>query len=450
MTLPVSFQRAKRVFENRRARWVAAAVVCVLAAGLLIRGGWDVEPRPVAEDPVETESASNAPIGTPEGYAPVPSAYGIQLAGLEAVRRQVQPGQSLSSILQAHGVGYGTILAAADACKKRFDVRNIQPGRPFCVLRESGADADARYFIYEKNDIDYLVFDLADPVSVTCASKPVEIRERTVGGTIRSSLWEALREQRIDPALATSMAEIYAWTIDFHHLQPGDDFTALLEEDFIDGQSVGIGDIAAVRFHHRGRDHYAFHFEAEDGPSGYFDEKGQSLRKAFLKAPLKYRRISSGYSRRRLHPVTGQYRPHPGIDYAAPTGTPVMSVGDGVVTRARFNRSNGNCISIRHNRVYATQYLHLSRFAKGIAPGQTVRQGDCIGYVGSTGWATGPHLDFRFYVNGQTVNPLTYDMPSANPVEETLLPRYLDAMARLKTRLDALYTEIRTEGKTQT
>ena len=437
---------AKRI----RHQWPALAVLMLLACGLLAGLAWqgDTARTPPVPAPPEAPGMAATPSPPPVEKAD-PAAYGIALRGLKAVRQTVQPGQSLSEILQAHGVGYGTILAAAESSRGVFDVRSLQPGRPVCVLRQTGAGARARYFIYEQNDIDYLLFDLEKPVSVTRASKPVDIRVKTVSGAIHRSLWEALDLQQADPALAGVLADIFAWTIDFHHLQPNDRFTAVCEEQFVDGRSVGIGNISGVRFHHRGADHYAFRFDSK-GDQGYFDENGHSLRKAFLKAPLKYKRISSGYSRRRLHPVTGKYRPHPGIDYAAPTGTPVMSVGDGVVVKTSFGRSNGNYITIRHNRVYKTQYLHLSRFGRGICPGKTVRQGDVIGYVGATGLATGPHLDFRFWVNGVAVNPLTYDMPSASPLDETLQERYRQHMAVIKTRLDALYTEIQTPTAKQT
>ncbi|MBI9083201.1 MAG: peptidoglycan DD-metalloendopeptidase family protein [Desulfobacterales bacterium] len=434
-------------FKNRRTRCLAAALPMVLAIGLVTCRTWYEGTPPTGPLPSATEAPGV--VSQPEPYAPVPAAYGISLRGLEAVRRKVRPGQSLSDILQAHGVAYGTILEAAETSRGIFNVRSLQPGRPFCVLRQTDPEAAARYFIYEKNDIDYLVFDLAEPVSVTCASKPVEILDRTVSGIIDISLWAALQQQQVDPGLAGAMSEIFAWTIDFYHLQPGDRFTAVFKENFVDGHSAGQGDITGVRFRHRGRDHYAFCFESE-GVQGYFDENGESLRKAFLKAPLKYSRVSSGYSKRRLHPVTGKYRPHPGIDYAAPTGTPVLSVGDGTVVKATFGRSNGNFVTIRHNGVYRTQYLHLSRFARGISPGKAVRQGDVIGYVGCTGLATGPHLDFRFWVNGATVNPLTYDMPSAAPVDESLLTHYRLHMAIIKARLDALYTEIQTDTAKQT
>ena len=432
-----------------RNRWLIALALIVLAGGVLTCRTWRVDTAGTETAPVVAEAPSVATDPITEPAEPVSEAYGIPLYGLSAFRCTVTPGQSLSEILQAHGVGYGTILAAAQASRDVFDVRSLQPGRPFCVLRPTGPGAKAQYFIYEPNDVDYLVFDLKSPISVTRASKQVTIHERTVWGTVQISLWEALRQQQADPALATVMAEIFAWTIDFHHLQPGDGFTAVFEEKFVDGRSAGLGNISGIRFHHRGRDHYAFRFETQ-GVGGYFDEKGESLRKAFLKAPLKYRRISSGYSKRRLHPVTGKYRPHPGIDYAAPIGTPVMSVGDGVVVKAAFGRSNGNYITLRHNRIYSTQYLHLSRFARGIRAGTAVRQGDVIGYVGTTGLATGPHLDYRFRVNGVAVNPLTYDMPSATPVDKDLLASYRLHMAIIKARLDALYTELRTDKAKQT
>jgi murein DD-endopeptidase MepM/ murein hydrolase activator NlpD len=415
------------------------AVVALLARFL----SGSPAPPPVA---VSKPAALSATVRAEASSPPQKKLYGIGLGGLEAVRRSVQPGQNLSEILQDHGVGYAKILAVAKSCEGIFDLRSLRPGRPFCVLRQTGPEAGARYFIYEKNDIDYLVFDLADPVSVTVASKPVEIRERIISGEIAASLWNTLRRQQVDPEMVLRLAEIYAWTIDFHHLQSGDRFNVVFEEKFVDGKYAGLGRISGVRFRHRHQDHYAFFYQ--NGTHGeYFDESGQSLRKALLKAPLHYTRISSGYSRRRLHPITGKYRPHPGIDYAAPTGTPVLSVGDGEVVRAATQKNNGNYIAIRHNSVYQTQYLHLSRFAKGIHPGKAVRQGEVIGYVGSTGRATGPHLDFRLWVNGRAVNPQTYDIPAAMPVQTAQLADYREQMAGIKGRLDRLHAETREAGR---
>jgi murein DD-endopeptidase MepM/ murein hydrolase activator NlpD len=219
------------------------------------------------------------------------------------------------------------------------------------------------------------------------------------------------------------MSQIYAWQIDFYRLQPGDNFRVIYEEEYVDSQMVGVGNILGAYFYNYGKEYYAIPF-VQDSIYQYFDEEGNSLRKEFLKTPLEFARISSRFSSRRFHPVLKTYRPHNGVDYAAPTGTPIRTVGDGVVVEASYTRGNGNYVKIRHNSVYTTMYLHMSRFGKGIKRGTTVAQGDVIGYVGSTGLATGPHLHFMFFMNGSYVDPLKVEIPPSHPVKEELREEY--------------------------
>jgi murein DD-endopeptidase MepM/ murein hydrolase activator NlpD len=226
-----------------------------------------------------------------------------------------------------------------------------------------------------------------------------------------------------NPLLALELSEIYAWSIDFFGLQKGDQFKVIYDESFVDSVSVGISRIHAAWFYHMGHEFWAIPFE-QDSVVSFFDEDGNSLRKAFLKAPLRYSRISSGFSNSRLHPILKIRRPHHGVDYAAPAGTPVEAVGDGQVIAAAYERGGGNYVKIRHNGVYTTSYLHLSRFGKGIRKGVYVKQGDVIGYVGSTGLSTGPHLDFRFYKNGQPINPLKVEAPPVEPIHESNIRDY--------------------------
>jgi murein DD-endopeptidase MepM/ murein hydrolase activator NlpD len=218
--------------------------------------------------------------------------------------------------------------------------------------------------------------------------------------------------------LAIELSEIFAWSIDFFGIQQGDRYKVIYQESFVDSQSIGITRIMGAWFYHNETDFWAIPF-VQGGERSFFDEKGNSLRKAFLKAPLRYSRISSGFSHSRLHPILKIRRPHHGVDYAAPAGTPVLTVGDGVVTAVGYQRNGGgNYVKIKHNSVYSTTYMHLSRFGKGIRQGVYVKQGDIIGYVGSTGLSSGPHLDFRFYRNGSAVNPLRVEAPPVEPVEE--------------------------------
>jgi murein DD-endopeptidase MepM/ murein hydrolase activator NlpD len=378
--------------------------------------------------------------------------YGINCDPYEVRRDVVKPGQNLSGILLDSGVPYGKIQTAVDRCDGIFDVRRIRAGQPYCLIGNPCAPEGIRYFVYEQTPAKFVVFDLGEKVEVFEGKKPVTVEPRTFSGVIRSSMWNAFSDAGIDHELAPRLSEIYAWTLDFFHFQKGDRFRLIVEERRVDGHVVGYGRILAARIHHRDRSHYAFYFEESPGQGDYYDEKGDSLRQAFLKAPLDYARISSGYSRQRLHPILNEYKPHRGIDYAAPKGTPVRSVGDGVVEEIGYHRGMGRFIQIRHNHQYMTQYLHLSGVAEGLQDGSEVQQGDKIGYVGSTGLATGPHLDFRFWDNGKAVNFLEQDLPSADPVDPKLRHRFFTRMADFRFDLDndgtrEFSAEVKTPGQ---
>jgi murein DD-endopeptidase MepM/ murein hydrolase activator NlpD len=253
--------------------------------------------------------------------------------------------------------------------------------------------------------------------------KEITVRIRQTSGVIESSLWNSMLDNDLDPMLAFELSEIYAWTIDFFGLQPGDRFSIDFDEHYVDSIYIGLGSIHGAYFHHANHEFYAIPF-MQDGVESFFDQEGNSLRKAFLKAPLRYSRISSRYSNSRLHPVLKIRRPHLGVDYAAPIGTPVLAIGDGKVIKTVYSKGNGNMIKVQHNSVYATAYLHLSRYGEGVKTGVYIKQGDIIGYVGSTGLSTGPHLDFRFYKNGYPVDPLKVEAPPVEPVKQENLMIY--------------------------
>ena len=363
--------------------------------------------------------------------------YGINCEDLNLIKDTVQPHQNLSDILSEFNVPNDVIHNVAFSSRAIFDVRKMQAGNRFCIISTTDSNNKVRYFVYEINPVDYVVFKLEDPVTTSLEKKPVCIETKTVSESIESSLWETLTEKEIDPELAVKLSEIYAWTIDFHHLQKGDSFQAIFEKKFIKGKFIGLGRVKAARFYYKDRFYYAFYFD-QDGHGSYFDEHGNSLQKTFLKSPIKFSRITSGYSKRRFHPILKKYKSHFGIDYAAKTGTPIMSTGDGVVVRIGYDSSNGRYVKIKHNRIYATQYLHMSRIARGIKPWVKVKQGDIIGYVGSTGLATGPHLCYRFWKNGRQINPFKEDIPSVGPVNKDDLQNFNRKMAGLKQQLDAL------------
>jgi murein DD-endopeptidase MepM/ murein hydrolase activator NlpD len=265
------------------------------------------------------------------------------------------------------------------------------------------------------------------------------VRERSIAGTIESSLYLTLQNLDVSPALAVSLADIYAWTVDFFRIQKGDAFRVIFEEKYVeDSIFVGVGAIKAASFYHGGTELYAFDYTDESGNREFYDEKGNSLRKAFLKAPLKFFRISSKYNPKRLHPVLKTMRPHLGTDYAAPTGTPIMTTADGTIEKVGYTSGNGNYVKVKHNSVYSTQYLHMSKIAPGMKAGKRVRQGDVIGFVGSTGLATGPHVCYRFWKNGKQVNPLIEKLPESNPIAEGYRSDFENFIAPLKVKLDNL------------
>jgi murein DD-endopeptidase MepM/ murein hydrolase activator NlpD len=406
--------------RKRRTRVLLPIVVFFAIAGtyaLYLKPG-----QPVQQTAVHVERPAPAP-------EPSFDAFGIEEGVFDTAERTVRRNDTFAGILGEFDVPYERIMQLVDAAGEVFDVRRIRAGNQLHIYRE---DDETRYVVYQQDPIRYVVFDLQDEPVVEAGERPVELVERTVSGVITNSLYQSLINEGADPELAVRMSEVYAWSIDFYRIQRNDRFQVIFEERQIDGESVGVGRIIAARFNHFGQDYNAFYYE-QDALGDFFDEEGNSLRKAFLRAPLEYTRISSRYNLRRVHPVTGGVRAHLGTDYAAPTGTPIRSVGDGVVTEARFTRGNGNYVKVRHNSTYETQYLHMSRFAQGMRPGTRVKQGQVIGYVGQTGLATGPHLCFRFWKNGRQVDPYAQQLPSANPITDD----HRQAFDRLRDRLVA-------------
>jgi murein DD-endopeptidase MepM/ murein hydrolase activator NlpD len=298
-----------------------------------------------------------------------------------------------------------------------FDLRKIRMGNPYKVFCTTDTMHRVMHFIYEHTPVDYVMFSLDDSILVSRQEKQVRVQTKEASGVISSSLWNTMLDNELDPMLAFELSEIYAWSIDFFGLQEGDGFKVFYEEHYVDSNYIGLGKIHGAVFYHATEEFYAMPF-VQDSIESFYDQEGNSLRKAFLKAPLRYSRISSRYSHSRFHPILKYRRPHLGVDYAAPIGTPVLAIGDGKVVKKGYAKGNGNWLKIQHNSVYATAYLHLSRYGKGIQTGSYVKQGDVIGYVGSTGLSTGPHLDFRFYKNGYPVDPLKVKAPPVKPVAE--------------------------------
>lgn len=350
--------------------------------------------------------------------------FNIQIDSFKVVPGQVRSGQNLSDILMSNGIPMTRVDEISKKSILTFDVRKMKVNNPYYFFMSKKDPSKVEYFIYEINPVDYVVYQLKDSIRIYREKKPIVTQIKTASGVINSSLWNTMKEQALNPVLAIDLSEIYAWTIDFFGIKKGDKFRVVYEENFVFGKSIGIGRIFAAQFVHANENFYAFRF-TQNNEESYFDDKGKSLKKAFLKAPLKFSRISSVFSSHRFHPVLKIYRPHFGVDYAAPTGTPVMSIGEGtVIAKAYQPAGGGNYLKIKHNSVYTTSYMHLSGFGPGIANGVRVHQGQVIGYVGSTGLASGPHLDFRVFLNGDPVDPLKIKAPPTEPVAEKYMKEY--------------------------
>lgn len=341
--------------------------------------------------------------------------YGIPADSFDLVSGRIKPNSFISDILVNHGVSLQEIDETTKNSRAVFDVRNIRSGNNYILFCERDSIARARYLVYEHDPTTFYILSFNDSLNITPFRKVIKSEIRYASGTVKTSLWDAMVEGGLDRSLTFKLSEIYAWSIDFFGLQKGDNFKVIYEELFIDGKSYGSGRIYGAQFNRTGSSITAIPF-IQDSTESYFDIDGNSLRRAFLKAPLQFSRISSRFSASRLHPILRIRRPHSGVDYAAPVGTPVMSIGDGRVISAGIENGSGKMVKIQHNSVYATAYLHLSRFGEGISPGVFVTQSQIIGYVGSSGLSTGPHLDFRFYRNGSPIDPLKVDAPSVEPV----------------------------------
>ena len=350
--------------------------------------------------------------------------FGINPDSFLIKEGKIKKGQNLSEILTNFGISYSSIDDLVRNTKYIFDVRKINAGNKYTAFCSLDSLNSLRYFVYEKSLTNYIIYSFDDSISVSKFSKEIKTVRKFVSDTISSSLWNAMANAGANPLLANNLSEIYAWEIDFFGIQEGDHFQIIYDEKYVDSTSLNEFTIHAACFTHYNKEFRAFEF-VQDSVRSFYDEKGNSLRKAFLKAPLRFSRISSRFSNSRYHPVLKIRRPHHGIDYAAPTGTPVHSIGDGVVIKKGYQKKGGGrYVKIKHNSVYTTTYMHFSKFAKGIKVGSTVSQGQTIGYVGQSGLATGPHLDFRVYKNGTAIDPLKLESPPVEPVKEENKPAF--------------------------
>lgn len=393
----------------------------LLILGLVSCGGPDREVDVLASSTGQ-RTAPAAPVLTPDETKALRFAIEDTVA-LRVEAGTVRSGQSLSHLLSPAGVSAQLLHAMATEERDVFDVRRMKAGNDWSLF--SGPDGSPRHFAYTISSKQYVVFDLTNQGRARRGEFPSETRRGYVEGEVRGSLYQVLEDAGHSTTLALAMSQVYAWTIDFSRIQAGDRFRILYDRDWVDGNAVGMPRILAAEFVHRGRNFPAYAYDQGDG-TDHFDETGASLRKAFLKAPVEFSRISSRFDKKRFHPVLKKVKAHLGTDYAAPHGTPIVAVGDGVVIKASYTKGNGKYVKIRHNGTYTTQYLHMSR--RNVKEGQAVRQGDVIGFVGSTGLATGPHVCFRFWKNGQQVDHLREEFPPSTPIESDHENRFAEAV----------------------
>jgi murein DD-endopeptidase MepM/ murein hydrolase activator NlpD len=375
---------------------------------------------------------------------PVPRLYGLAIDSFIVESNKVGRDQNLGQILQKFVLPERALSQLLLYADRVFDVRKIRHGNNYTAFLSPDTLYKLQYLVYEHSPIEYVVFDFTDSVTVTLKQKEVITRQKKVSGEIITSLWDAVTTNNINPMVALQLSEMYAWTVDFFGLQPGDHFTVVYDEMFVDSVSVGLGRIYAASFNHVGKELLAIPF-MQDSVETYYDAEGNSLRRAFLKAPLRFSRISSRFSASRLHPILKIRRPHFGVDYAAPIGTPVYAIGDGRIIMAGYQKGAGKIVKVRHNGVYTSTYMHLNGFGKGVTTGKYIRQGELLGYVGSSGLSTGPHLDFRVSRNGSPIDPLKMESPPVDPVR----PEMMQAFASVRDEVMFMLNETEVNNEPQ-
>lgn len=364
-------------------------------------------------------------------------AYGMIVDDYSITEGFIKKNQMLGDLLEEYKVPARLIHQLSTLSRDIFDVRRIAPNKKYTLFRDLDSIGTLKALVYEPNPIDYVVIQFGDSLQVENHRREVVTVERTVTGVINSTLSHTIEDLGISHELTNKFVDIFAWQVDFQRLQKGDRFKLIYEEDLVEGQSVGIKGISAIYFEHFNSPYYAFPYDQGNGLD-YFDDEGNSLRKALLKYPIEFTRISSRYNGRRFHPVQKVYKAHLGTDFAAPTGTPIRTVGDGIVLEAQYKSNNGNYVKIRHNNTYTTQYLHMSKIASGVKAGVRVRQGQTIGFVGSTGLATGPHLCYRFWRNGVQVDALRVELPPSEPILKEHQASFEEVKKALTARLDSI------------
>jgi murein DD-endopeptidase len=364
--------------------------------------------------------------------------YGINFNQFEVVRDTIKKNETFGQIMLRNNIGYSKIYGISKEYREVFDVRRLGIGRPYTLLKSKDSLQSTQYFIYEQDAIRYAVIDFTNGVNVYKEEKPVKYVTREASGVITSSLSEAILDQGVDYEVTNNLSVIYAWTIDFFSLQKGDKFKVVYKEKFInDTIYAGAGPIESAYFEHNGKPFYAFRHmpDTVNKIVEYFDENGNNLRRAFLRAPVNFAKISSRYNLKRKIAFYGnKVRPHKGTDYKAAVGTEILATANGRVVESTRRGGNGKYVKIKHNNVYSTQYLHMK--SQKVKKGDYVKQGDVIGWVGMTGNTSGPHVCYRFWKNGRQVDPLREKLPAAEPLPKSILNTYLVEIAPKKEQID--------------
>ena len=389
-----------------------------------------------AKNQIGTNTANNA--NGKKKVKKITMRYGLPIDDYEVRYDTIRKNQTVSDVLFDFGFNNNQIYRLTQNNDSVFNVRKIRPGQVFALLSSRDAEQTPKYIIYEESPKSFITFDVADNFRATRQYKTSEWRESEVAGRVNSSLWVAMEESGASPVLAVEMSNVFGWSIDFFGIQKGDEFRIIYAQEYVEDEPLNNYKVIAASFCASKHLVYAIPFE-QDGETLFYNTDGNSLEGAFLKAPLDYYRITSKFSNSRYHPVLKRNRAHHGVDYAAPVGTPVYSVASGKVIKMAYQKGGaGKYIKIRHNKTYTTSYMHLSGYAKGLKVGDHVKQKQVIGYVGSTGVSTGPHLDFRVFENGKPINPLTIKSQPKKPISKSNKEAFNAVSDSLVTRLTSI------------
>jgi murein DD-endopeptidase MepM/ murein hydrolase activator NlpD len=413
--------------------WLVIGGVAFLTALILISSQ-------IAKQRNQAASMALSPTAPPEIKR-----WGFSLNTYQLTENTLRSGDVLGEILMRQGLTYPQVAALVEASKGVFNINSMRAGKTLFFLKQA-QEAHATQMVYEPSPYEYVVFSLTEPFQVNVVKRDVKTEIVAASGVLETSFWQALTDNGLNDELADGMIDVLASSVDFYHQRQGDRFKVVYEQHFVEGVAVGTGKIIAAMYEREGKSFYAFNYEKEGEKVDYFDFDGRPAKKAFLKSPVKFSRISSRFNLHRLHPILGYRKAHLGTDYAAPYGTPIIAVAEGVVEEATRRGGNGNFVKIRHDGTYETQYLHMQGFARGIRSGTRVAQGQTIGYVGATGLATGPHCCFRFWKNGREVDHLRLNLPQPQPITGETLQQFLVVRDQLLQMLNGV--EYRTFNKT--